>query len=128
MDPAAGTDRRVTGAQPRPGRRLADALRRGLYRQLADDGEREAYWVQHARVGVLLSEIAAWAVVGYALPPTPPARHSAVLLVLAAVVIIGTPGVLLLPLGAMMRDPRGTLLFYSWSAAVTGLVGICARI
>jgi diguanylate cyclase (GGDEF)-like protein len=128
MDAAALVDRRAVGDTPRPGRRLLGAVRTGLYRQLADDGDRADYWARHARVGVLLSEIGAWAVVVYTLLTTTPARHSGLILALCALVIVGTPMVLLLPLGAMMRDPRGTLLFYAWSAAVTCLMVVASRI
>ena len=48
-------------------RRLAARVRDGLYRPLAGDDDRVAYWVRHVRNGVLLSEIAAVAVVVYAL-------------------------------------------------------------
>ena len=45
-------------ATPRPGaaRRLVSALRAGLYRPLAGDDDRVAYWVRHVRNGVLLTE------------------------------------------------------------------------
>ena len=46
--------------------RLVAAVREGLYRPLAGDDDRVAYWIRHVRLGVLLSEIAAWAVVGSA--------------------------------------------------------------
>src|SRR5947208_3639395 len=39
--------------------RLVAAVRSGLYRPLAGDDARVAYWIRHVRLGVLLSEIAA---------------------------------------------------------------------
>lgn len=128
MDPAAAEDRRPTGAPPRAARRLGAWLRAGLYRQLAGDDDRAAYWVRHVRYGVVLTEIAAWAVVGYTLLTDSPARHSPVIVALLPLVIAGTPCLLLLPLDAMMRDSRGPLFFYAWSLAVTVLVGIACRI
>ena len=41
-------------------RRLAAAVRDGLHRPLAEDDDRAAYWVRHIRMGVLISEVAAW--------------------------------------------------------------------
>ena len=128
VDRSAEGDRRATGAQPRVRRRLGAAVRAGLYRRLAEDDARAAYWVRHVRYGILLSEIAVAAVVGYALVTTSAARHSPVVFVLAGLVVVGTPCLLLLPLAAMMRDARGPLLFYGWSVAVTVLVAIGTRI
>src|SRR5829696_1520359 len=100
-------DRRTgkTTVVSRPGlvRRLAAALRDGLYRPLAEDDDRAAYWVRHVRIGVLLTEVAAWSVVGYVLLTETPGRHQAFILGLAGLVILTVPGLLLLPLHAMMR-------------------------
>jgi diguanylate cyclase (GGDEF)-like protein len=126
-------DRRSSGARteiPRHGvlRRLVAALVRGLYRPLAEDDDRAAYWVRHVRHGVLLSEISAWAVVAYTLVTTSPGRDNPYLLALTGLVIVGAPALLLLPLSAMMRDRRGPTLFYSWTLATTGLVLIGTRL
>jgi diguanylate cyclase (GGDEF)-like protein len=124
--PAA--DRRTTSAALRaPGRagvlrRLGAALRAGLYRPLADDDDRVAYWVRHVRNGVLLSEVAAWSVVGYVAITDSPGRHSLLLFALAGLVILGVPLLLLLPLPAMLRDHRGPTMFYAWTLATTALV------
>ena len=99
-----------------------------LYRPLADDDERAAYWLRHTRIGVLLSELAAWAVVGYAMLTTTPARGSLVVLGLAGVVILGTPLLLVLPIAAMTRDYRGASFFYAWSIADTVVVAIISRV
>ncbi len=99
-----------------------------LYRPLAEDDDRAAYWVRHVRNGVLLTEIAAWSVVGYALFTDTPARHQPMILALAGLAIVAVPGVLLLPLHAMMRDSRGPTLFYSWSLATTVLVIVGTRL
>ncbi|MGY1743707.1 MULTISPECIES: diguanylate cyclase domain-containing protein [unclassified Blastococcus] len=102
--------------------------RRALYRPLAEDDARVAYWVHHVRLGVLLTEVAALATVGYALL-TPTAGHlHPVLLGLSGVAIAGAPLLLLLPLAAMVRDARGPALFYAWSAATTVLVVIGTRV
>ncbi|UOY03125.1 GGDEF domain-containing protein [Blastococcus sp. PRF04-17] len=133
MTEAAVVDRRPPRApartETRPGlaRRVGAALRAGLYRPLAGDDDRVAYWVRHARLGVLVSELACLAVVGYVLLTDTPARHSAVILVALAPVILGCPLVLLLPLRAMMRDSRGPTLFYLWSAAETVVVVLVTR-
>jgi diguanylate cyclase (GGDEF)-like protein len=130
----AATDRRAPRAQPgapsRPGRlrRWADALRAGLYRPLAEDDDRVAYWVRHVRIGVLLTEVAAWAVVGYVLLSESPGRNSALILGLAGLVILAVPGLLLLPLPAMMRDARGPTMFYAWSLGTAALVLIGTRL
>jgi diguanylate cyclase (GGDEF)-like protein len=127
-------DRRAAAAAQRavsrrgPARRLLAALRDGLYRPLAGDDDRVAYWIRHVRNGVLLTEVSAWAVVGYVFVTHSPGRHNAVLLTLAGLAILACPGLLLLPLEAMMRDRRGPTMFYLWSIATTVLVIIGTRI
>ena len=66
--------------------------------------------------------LGAWAVVGYAFVTETPGRHNPVLLALAGLVILTVPGLLLLPLDAMMRDSRGPTLFYAWSVLTTAIV------
>ena len=134
MTPAAATDRRAPraplGAPPLPGwlRRVGAALRAGLFRPLAGDDARVAYWVRHVGYGVLLTEFAALSVVGYALLTDSPARHHPVILALAALVILAVPGLLLLPLPAMMRDTRGPTMFYAWSIATTVVIIVMTRL
>jgi len=125
---ATGSDRRAAGAQQRAGRRLAAALRAGLYRQLAEDDDRAAYWVRHARIGVWLSEVAGLAALGYVLLTGTPAHRSPVIYGMVVTVLVATPTVLLLPLAQMMRDSRGALLFYGWSAAVGVFIAVAGRI
>jgi diguanylate cyclase (GGDEF)-like protein len=115
-------------ARPSRVRRLAAAVRDGLYRPLAEDDDRAAYWVRHVRMGVLISEVAAWSVVGYAFVTDTPGRHHPVLLALSGLVILTVPGILLLPLDAMMRDSRGPTLFYAWSVLTTAIVVIGTRL
>ena len=119
--------RRASDDTSRALRRLAAAIRAGLYRRLAEDDDRVAYWVRHVRSGVVLSELAALAVFVYALLTPTPAYHDPVLLILAPLVVIGSPGLLLLPLADMMRDSRGPMLFYAWSIADTALIAVAAR-
>lgn len=125
-------DRRAgrTSDVPRPSRvrRWVATVRAGLYRPLAEDDTRAAYWVRHVRIGVLLSEVAAVVVIGYVLLTDSPGRHHPVLLALAGAVLLGVPGLLLLPLPAMMRDSRGPTLFYAWSLATTVVVVIGTRV
>ena len=128
MERTAAGDRRATDAQPRVHRRLGAALRAALYRRLAEDDDRAAYWVRHARIGVWLSEIAGLAALAYVLLTDTPAHDSPTIYVLLTLVLLGTPSVLLLPLAAMMRDSRGPLLFYGWSAAVGVIIAIAGRI
>ena len=109
-------------------RRAWSALSRGLYRTLAEDDDRVAYWLGHVRIGVLVSEVAAWSVVGYVLLTDNPGRDSVGILVLLGLVIVGCPCLLLLPLGAMMRDWRGPTLFYAWSLAETVVVVVVTRL
>jgi diguanylate cyclase (GGDEF)-like protein len=104
------------------------ALRAGLYRPLAEDDDRVAYWVRHVRNGVLLTEVAAVSVVGYVLLTHSPGRHHPVILGLAAFAMLLCPALLLLPLHAMMRDHRGPTLFYAWSIATTALVLIATHL
>jgi diguanylate cyclase (GGDEF)-like protein len=87
-----------------------------------------AYWVRHVRNGVLLSELSAFAVVGYVLATHSPGRHHPVILGGAALIIVGCPGLLLLPLSAMMRDHRGPTMLYAWSLTTTVLVVIGTRL
>jgi diguanylate cyclase (GGDEF)-like protein len=98
-----------------------------LYRQLADDDDRAAYWVRHIRLGIGLTEAAALAVVGYVLLTAGAAGRTVTLLALASVAVVGAPLLLLLPLDRMVRDTRGPLLFYAWSLAVTLLVTLASR-
>jgi len=109
-------------------RRLASALSRGLYRTLAEDDDRAAYWVRHVRHGVLLSELSALVALAYAvLKPGGAGPHPAVLLI-AGLVLVAAPFLLKLPLADMMRDRRGSLFFYVWSVAVTLAVSVAARL
>ncbi|MFD2093400.1 diguanylate cyclase domain-containing protein [Blastococcus deserti] len=132
-EPLAG-DRRAprapAGAAVRPGwvRRSATALRAGLYRPLAEDDARAAYWVRHVRYGVVLTEVAAWTVVGYTVVTHTPGRHHTVILALAGLAIVAVPALLLLPLAAMMRDSRGPTLFYAWNVATAVLVIVGTRL
>ena len=133
MTERAPRERRVgvspTGSPTRPGRlrRLVGAVRDGLYRPLAGDDDRVAYWVGHVRIGVLVSELACWSVIGYVLLSDSPGRHSSEIILALAPVIIGCPLLLLLPLSEMMRDSRGPTLFYVWSLAETAVVVYITR-
>jgi diguanylate cyclase (GGDEF)-like protein len=107
---------------------VGTALRAALYRRLAEDDDRAAYWVRHVRIGVLLSEVAAVAALGYLLLTGTPGHQSRMLYGLVALVVLGTPALFLLPLAAMMCDWRGPLLFYTWSIAVTAVVALASRV
>jgi diguanylate cyclase (GGDEF)-like protein len=109
-------------------RRLAAAVRAGLYRPLAGDDARVAYWIRHVRIGVLLSELSAVAVIGYVLLTHSAGRENPLILALCGLVIVGCPLLLLLPLAAMMRDSRGPTMFYLWSIATSTLVVIGTRL
>jgi diguanylate cyclase (GGDEF)-like protein len=109
-------------------RRLGAAVRAGLYRPLAEDDDRVAYWIRHVRIGVLLSELSALAVIGYVLLTHSAGRNNPVILGLCGLVIVGCPLLLLLPLAAMMRDSRGPTMFYAWSIATSTLVIIGTRL
>ena len=134
VNDATTGDRRVAGrvmadaARPSVLRRLVAAVRDGLYRPLAGDDDRVAYWVRHVRYGVLLSEVASAFVVVYTLLTHSPGRNHPVLLVLAGLVMVCVPGLLLLPLPAMMRDSRGPTMFYVWSLATTAVVLVGTRL
>ncbi|MGY1672446.1 GGDEF domain-containing protein [Geodermatophilus sp. SYSU D00710] len=124
----------MTGSVARGGalrallRRAPRWLGAGLYRPLADAEDRARFWVRHVQTGVLLSEVAGLASLAYTLlTPTAGHRHP-VLLVLASSVVLGVPLLLLLPLRSMVYDLRGGLFFYTWSAAVTAVVTVAARI
>jgi diguanylate cyclase (GGDEF)-like protein len=121
------TDAPPSAARPGPLRRLVAGLTEGLYRPLAGDDARVAYWLRHVRNGVLLSELSALAVVGYVLITHSPGRHHPAILGLAALVIVGCPALFLLPLPAMMRDRRGPTLFYLWTLATSALVILATR-
>jgi len=103
-------------------RRLLGVLRDGLYRPLAEDDDRAAYWVRHVRYGVLLTEIGAVAVLVYALFTDTPARHHPLLMGMSALVVVTCPALLLLPLADMVRDSRGPTMFYLWTLATTGVI------
>jgi diguanylate cyclase (GGDEF)-like protein len=130
--PAA--DRRAPSAPrrvPAPAgmlRRLGAAVRAGLYRPLAGDDDRVAYWIRHVRIGVLLSELSAAAVIGYVLLTHSAGRDNPLILGLCGLVMLGCPLLLALPLAAMMRDSRGPTMFYLWSIATSTLVIIGTRL
>jgi diguanylate cyclase (GGDEF)-like protein len=109
-------------------RRLASALSRGLYRPLAEDDDRAAYWVRHVRHGVLLTELSALAALAYIVLAPHPAGVNPALVALAAGVLVGGPLLLRLPIAEMTYDRRGPLFFYAWSVTVTLAVSIAARI
>ncbi|MGY1815282.1 GGDEF domain-containing protein [Blastococcus sp. SYSU D00820] len=120
-------ERRAGRARRPRARRALARVRSGLYRPLAGDDDRVRYWIRHVRLGVLLTEVAAWTVVGYALV-TPTAGHlHPVLFAAAGIAIVSVPLVLLLPLAEMMRDSRGPLLFYGWTVGTAVLVAVGAR-
>jgi diguanylate cyclase (GGDEF)-like protein len=125
MDARPARDRR----RPRSGgvRGSWTVLGAALYRQLATDDGRAAYWVRHVRLGVVLTEVTALAVVGYALLTPGSAERRIVLLCLAGTAVLAAPVPLVLPIAQMVRDRRGSLLFYGWSLAVTGLVTVGSR-
>jgi diguanylate cyclase (GGDEF)-like protein len=123
------------GRLPAPGwpsvpplRRALGALRAGLYRPLADDDDRVAYWIRHVRIGILVTELSALAVMGYVLLTDGPSRHHRGLLLLVGLVVVSVPALLLLPLRAMMRDWRGPTLFYAWTLATAVVVIIATRL
>ena len=103
-------------------RRFLGVLGDGLFRTLAEDEDRVAYWVRHVRYGVLLSEICAVAALVYALLTDTPGRHHPVLLAVAGLVVLTCPALLLLPLRDMMRDRRGPTMFYVWTLATTAVI------
>ena len=103
-------------------RRLLGVLRDGLYRPLAEDDDRVAYWLRHVRYGVLLSEISAVAVLVYAVFTDTPGHDHLLMYVMGALVIVACPGVLLLPLAEMMRDSRGPTMFYLWTLVTTAVI------
>jgi diguanylate cyclase (GGDEF)-like protein len=117
----------VWGAWLRALYRAARSVRTGLYRPLAGDDDRVAYWIRHVRSGVVLSEIAGISALVYVLIAPTPAHRDPVLMVLASGVILASPALLLLPLPAMMRDGRGPLFFYAWSLADTLVIAVAAR-
>jgi diguanylate cyclase (GGDEF)-like protein len=124
---AADRDR-ANAPRPRAVRRLFATVRDGLYRPLAGDDDRVAYWVRHVRHGILLTEVSAAAVVVYALITDTPGRQDPLLLGLAGMAMLLVPCLLLLPLPAMMRDRRGPTMFYLWSLGTTALVIVGTRI
>ena len=109
-------------------RRLLAAFVAGLYRPLASDADRVAYWIRHVRHGVWLSEVSAAAALGYVLLTTTPAHSSLLVIGLGIAVLFLSPTVLLLPLADMMLDRRGPMLFYAWTIADTLIVAVAARI
>ncbi|MGY2004160.1 diguanylate cyclase domain-containing protein [Blastococcus sp. SYSU DS1024] len=103
-------------------------LRSGLYRPLAGDDARVAFWIRHVRIGVLVTELTALAVIGYAALADGPAASRLALALLVAGVALVVPATLLLPLRAMMRDWRGPTLFYGWTLATIVVVVVATRL
>ena len=69
-----------------------------LYRPLASDDRRVAFWRRHVVIGIVISEIAAVTVGVYALLTDTGARLHPVVLALVPTVMFGTPLLLVLPL------------------------------
>jgi len=126
MDASPDGDRRRTSRGGLPG--PWTVLRAVLYRQLATDDDRAAYWVRHVRLGVVLTQVSALAVAGYVVLTPGTATRTVALLTLATVAVLATPLLLLLPLAEMVRDPRGSVLFYLWSLADTVLITVATRV
>jgi diguanylate cyclase (GGDEF)-like protein len=126
MDASPDGDRRRTSRGELPG--PWTVLRAVLYRQLATDDDRAAYWVRHVRLGVVLTQVSALAVAGYVVLTPGTATRTVALLTLATVAVLATPLLLLLPLAEMVRDPRGSVLFYLWSLADTVLITVATRV
>ena len=126
MDASPDGDRRSTSRGGLPG--PWTVLRAVLYRQLATDDDRAAYWVRHVRLGVVLTQVSALAVAGYVVLTPGTATRTVTLLTLATVAVLAAPLLLLLPLAEMVRDPRGSVLFYLWSLADTVLVTVATRV
>jgi diguanylate cyclase (GGDEF)-like protein len=103
-------------------RRSLGVLRDGLFRPLAEDDDRIAYWIRHVRYGVLLSQLSAVAVLVYVTFTHTPGRHHPLLLGAGVLVIVGCPTILLLPLSVILRDRRGPALFYLWTLATTAVI------
>jgi diguanylate cyclase (GGDEF)-like protein len=89
---------------------------------LAEDDDRAAYWVRHVRIGVVVTEISAFAVACYVLLTDAVNAHDPLLLVIALLVMAGMPTILLLPLRAIMYDWRGPALFYAWSVVTAAVI------
>jgi diguanylate cyclase (GGDEF)-like protein len=124
---AADRDR-AHASRPNALRRLFATVLDGLYRPLAGDDARVAYWVRHVRHGVLLTQVSSAAVIGYALITNTPGKQNPLLICLAGLAMVASPALFLLPLPAMMRDRRGPTMFYLWSLATTALVIVGTRI
>jgi diguanylate cyclase (GGDEF)-like protein len=100
----------------------------GFARPLAADERRVAYWRRHVLIGVVLSEVAGASALLYALLTTTPAHDHPVVLVLAVAVLLGSPGLLVLPWDSWVRDRRGAMMFYAWSMADTAVIAVVARL
>jgi diguanylate cyclase (GGDEF)-like protein len=126
MDASPDGDRRRTGRGGLPG--PWTVLRAVLYRQLATDDDRAAYWIRHVHLGIVLSVVSGLTVAGYVLvSPVTPGRTVAIL-VLAGIAVIASPMLALLPLARIVRDTRGPLMFYAWSVADTVLITVAIRV
>lgn len=109
-------------------RRPVSGIAAHLMRPIADDDERAAFWVRHVRVGVVQSELAGLVAAVYALADPRSATSKPWLLTLAAVVVVGSPVLLMLPVARIVRSGYGSLFFYLWSFTVTGFVALAASL
>jgi diguanylate cyclase (GGDEF)-like protein len=82
----------------------------------AGDDRHADFWIRHVWVGVALSETAAGLGLIYAIVKGFPDSIATAGIFLA--VLLLSPGLLLLPLGRLVRHPRGMLFFYAWSATI----------
>lgn len=101
-------------------KRLAARWGASLLRPLAGDEAGEKFWGRHLRVGVAITETSAALVIAYIVFGDRP--HRDLLFVVAALVMVASPLLLLVPVRVLSVGVRGPLIFYLWSIAVTGVV------
>jgi diguanylate cyclase (GGDEF)-like protein len=96
----------------------------GLVRVVATSPEQARFWVRHTRIGVGLTAIACLDVLAYAF--TTQGAQRSHLFVVAAVTVVLTPAVLLLPIARIAQHRMGICFFYGWSASCIAVLAVGA--
>ncbi len=99
---------------------------RWLTRPLAEDEHRARFWVNHVRMGVVLTEVTALAVLAY-VQRSETADRPALRALIGAVLLL-SPGLLALPVTRIARHRNSTLLPTLWTLALILVVSTGAAL
>ena len=104
---------------------MAPAVDTSRVQALARDEEQVGFWLRHTRLGVALCVVLPSVAALRTLLATDPS-HPHQVLALAAVVVLSSPLLLLVPVPRLVRHPRGRWFFDAWEATGVALVVVFA--